>query len=197
MNWLDRVLASLRRAIHDLISEEDLPEGATFSALLAAARVRIDALHIELDEATAREQRAEMELTVAQARLDTLNTSMDAALRTGQDVLAREHLEQAQAEQRKVDQLTERRRDYAQVAAKLRTEVRALQAQLDDTRRQVDQLADRERNAQAVEQLSQLRRDLRKFVATTRNDLGEREEQIARREDRLAAREEVERTSYR
>ena len=193
MNWLDRVLASLRSAVRDLISEEDVPEDDRVTALLAAARVRIDALRIERDEATAREKRAALEGETAQAELGALNAVVDVALQAGQEAVAREQLARVQAAQAKADRAAERREAYAQVAARLRREVQTLQAQLDRLHEQAGDLADRERSVDALEQLNRLRRDLRQFAAATGNDLAEREEHAARREDRAAAREDIER----
>jgi phage shock protein A len=192
MSWIDRALAALRRTVRDLISEEDIPEDDRVNALLAAARVRIDALRIELDEATAREKRAELEWRATQTEVSTLNDEADAALRAGRDAEARQGLARIQAAQQRAERLSERRRDYAQVADRLHQEVRRLELQLDDLDAQVSQLTDRERNTAALEQLNRLRRDLRAFATTTRSELAEREEHIARREDHLAAREDIE-----
>ena len=193
MNWIDRALAALRRTVRDLISEEDMPEDDRVTAVLAAARVRIDALRMQMDEAIAREKRAELEWRATQTEVHALDDAVDAALSAGRDAEARDILARIQTAQHRAERLSERRRDYAQVAEQLRAELRRLETQLDDVDAQTGQLADRERNAEALERLSRLRRDLRRFAASTQDELSEREEQIAQREDRLAAREEFKR----
>jgi len=194
MNWIDRVLAALRRTVRDLISEEEALEDERIAALLAAARVRIGALRLETDEATAREKRAELEWRATQTEIGALNDAVDTALRTGREAEAREYLKRIQTAQQRAERLSKRRRDYAQAADQLRSEMRRLEMQLDDMDSQTGQLADRERSAEAMEQLNRLRRDLRKFAATTHDEMSDREEQIARREDRIDARREVQRT---
>lgn len=194
MNWIDRVLAALRRTVRDLISEEEALEDERIAALLAAARVRIGALRLETDEATAREKRAELEWRATQTEIGALNDAVDTALRTGREAEAREYLKRIQTAQQRAERLSKRRRDYAQAADQLRSEMRRLEMQLDDMDSQTGQLADRERSAEAMEQLNRLRRDLRKFAATAHDELSDREEQIARREDRIDARREVQRT---
>lgn len=191
MNWLDRALASLRRAVRDLISEEEVPETDRTTALLAAARVRIDALRIEMDEATARGKRAELEWQKAQADLHAVNRAIDALLQAGRDDVARENLKRAQEIQSQADQWNASRHEYEQITARLRREIQALQTQLGEIERQTGQLDGRQRNVETLELLNQLRRDLRRFATATSAALDDRQEQIARREDRLAARDEI------
>jgi phage shock protein A len=194
MKWIDRILAALRTAARDLISEEDIAEEEDrVSALLAAAQTRLNVLRDELAKAIAREKQAEAEWQDALAQANLLDGSVDAALRHGQDDTARTQIAAASRAQIKADELGERYQGCTRVTARLREEVKALQTQIDEARFRQTHLADREISAEALEQLNRLRRDQRQDARRLRSDLDERKEQLARREDKLAARDEIER----
>ena len=194
MKWIDRILAALRTAARDLISEEDIAEEEDrVSALLDAAQTRLNVLRDELAKAIAREKQAEAEWQDALAQANLLDGSVDAALRHGQDDTARTQIAAASRAQIKADELGEHYQGCGRVTARLRKEVKALQTQIDEARFRQSHLADREISAEALESLNRLRREQRKDTRQLRSDLDVRKEQLARREDKLAARDEVER----
>ena len=194
MKWIDRVLTSLRSAARDLISEEDTSaEEDHVAALLDTAQARLNVLRDELATAIAREKRAEIEWHEAVAQANALDLGVDAALRAGQDEAARAQIVQASRAQIKADELSEHYQACVRVSTRLREEVMALQDQIDETQEHYTHLGDRERSAQSLEQLNQLRHEQRKDARTLHNELDERKEQVAKREDNLAARDEVER----
>ena len=188
MKWIDRVLTSLRSAARDLISEEDTAaEEDHVAALLDTAQARLNVLRDELATAIAREKRAEIEWHEAVAQASALDTGVDAALRAGQDEAARAQI--------KADDLSEHYQACQRVSARLREEVMALQDEIDETQERYTHLTDRERNTQSLEQLNQLRRDQRKDTRALHSELDEHKEQVAKREDHAAARDEVEHQS--
>ena len=69
----------------------------------------------------------------------------------------------------------------------------ALQDEIDETQERYTHLNDRERSTQSLEQLNQLRREQRKDTRALHSELNERKEQVAKRENHIAARDEVER----
>ncbi|MFN8598236.1 MAG: PspA/IM30 family protein [Anaerolineae bacterium] len=193
MKWFDRILTSLRAAARDLLSEEDTPEEAErVESLLDTAQTRLRVLRSELAQAVAREKRIEIDWRAAWEQANALDAAIDSALRAGQDDVARSKIEEVSRAQVKADELSERYQAAVRVTTRLREEVNALQAQIDEVQRRRTSVTDREQSAASLEQLHQLKREQRKDSATLRDDLKSREEQIAKREDRLSARDDVE-----
>lgn len=194
MKWFDRILTGLRAAARDLLGEEDNDaEADHVAALLDTAQTRLRVLRSELAQAIARETRAEIEWRAAWEQANALDATVDSALRAGQDDVARAKIEEASRAQVKADELSERYQACVRVSTRLREEVNALQTQIDEVRHRQDHIADRELGTGSLEQLNQLRRDQRKDTAVIDDKLKDRHEQVARREDRLAARDEIER----
>ncbi len=194
MKWFDRILTGLRAAARDLISEEDNDvEADRVEALLDTAQTRLHVLRSELAQAIAREQRAEIEWRAAWEQANALDATVDSALRAGQDDIARAKIEEASRAQVKADELSERYQAGVRVSTRLREEVNTLQRHIDEVRQRQGQIADRELGAQSLEQLQQLKREQRKEAHQVHDELHDRQEQIARREDRLAARDELDR----
>ena len=194
MKWFDRILTALRSAARDLISEEDEIEGDRVDTLIDAAQTRLTVLRDELAQAVAREKRAEIEWRAAWDQANALDTNVDNALRAGQDDLAKVHIEQASRAQVKADELSEHYQACVRVTTRLREEVNALQNQLDDVIRRQTQLTDREQSATSLEQINHLKREQRRAASDLKRELEDRAREVAKREDYLAAREEIERT---
>ena len=192
MKWFDRILTALRSAARDLISEDDEIEGDRVDTLVEAAQTRLHVLRDELAQAVAREKRAEIEWHAAWDQANALDTNVDNALRAGQDDLARAHIEQASRAQVKADELSEHYQACVRVTTRLREEVNALQAQLEDVLQRQTQLSDREHGADSLDQVNRLKREQRRAAADLKRDLEERARQVSKREDYLAAREEIE-----
>jgi phage shock protein A len=195
MKWFDRILTALRSAARDLISEEDEIEGDRVDTLIDAAQTRLTVLRDELAQAVAREKRAEIEWRAAWDQANALDTNVDNALRAGQDDLARVHIEQASRAQVKADELSEHYQACVRVTTRLREEVSMLQIQLDDVIQRQTQLTDREQSATSLEQINRLKREQRRAASDLKRDLEDRAREVSKREDYLAAREEIERTN--
>ncbi len=194
MKWFDRILTALRSAARDLISEDDEIEGDRVDTLLDAAQTRLTVLRDELAQAVAREKRAEIEWHAAWDQANALDGTVDQALQAGQDDLARMHIEQASRAQVKADELSEHYQACVRVTTRLREEVNALQLQLDDVLQRQTQLSDRERSADSQEQINRLKREQRRAAADLKRELEDRAREVSKREDYLAARDEIERS---
>ena len=194
MKWIDRIFNSLRTAARDLLSDDDQVADTTAdraTALLGAANARLTVLRDELAQAIAREKRLEVEWRNAQTQADALNEAVDALLRANDDEAARVQIEPASRAQVKADELSERYQAAVRTTARLRDEVRSLQGQVDEARQQQEHIVLRENSAESLEKLHQLQREQRKDARTLNEDLASRRETVARREDRLAARDEI------
>jgi phage shock protein A len=198
MKWIDRIFNSLRTAARDLISEDDQPADANAdraTALLDAAGARLNVLRDELAQAIAREKRLEIDWHAAQTQADALNEAIDALLRASDDDAARIQIEPASRAQVKADELNERYQAAVRVTARLRDQVRSLQTQVDEARQQQENIGLRESGAESLEKLHQLQREQHKDARALNEDLTTRRETVARREDRLAARDDIDRTA--
>ena len=194
MKWIDRIFNSLRTAARDLLSDDDQVTDTTAdraTALLGAANARLTVLRDELAQAIAREKRLEVEWHSAQTQADALNEAVDALLRANDDEAARVQIEPASRAQVKADELSERYQAAVRTTARLRDEVRSLQGQVDEARQQQEHIVLRENSAETLEKLHRLQREQRKDARTLNEDLASRRETVARREDRLAARDEI------
>ena len=194
MKWFDRVLTALRSAARDLISEDDEVEGDRVETLIDAGQTRLTVLRDELAQAVAREKRAELDWRAAWDQANALDGNVDQALRAGQDDLARVHIEQASRAQVKADELGEHYQACVRVTTRLREDVHALQDQLADVSRRQTQLSDREYGAESLEQLNRLKREQRRAASDLKRGLEDRAREVSKREDYLAARDELERT---
>ena len=99
--------------------------------------------------------------------------------------------EPASRAQVKADELNERYQAAARMTARLRDQVRSLQTQVDEARQRQDHLGLRESGAESLEKLHRLQREQRQDTRTLQDDLTSRRDTVARREDRLAARDEL------
>ena len=196
MDLLNRLSVAIRAAAHDLFGEEEPPrDAASHSAtLLKTAQQRVNKLNEQLAQAVAREKRAEQAWREASVQASTLEDEVNAAVRAGQDEVARAKLAQLNQAQIKVQQLNDNWRGYASSSEKLRIEIQDLQAQLGEARRRLNQVGERENNAAGMEDLQRTRREQRAETAQAHEELKSREEQAAQREDHIAAREELDQT---
>ena len=94
----------------------------------------------------------------------------------------------------KADELSEHYQACVRVTTRLREEVSTLQTKLDDVLQRQTQLTEREHSAEAVEQINRLKREQRRAASELKRDLEDRAREVAKREDYLAAREEIERS---
>lgn len=178
---------------------EGLPAdtGEQMSEMLAEAQTRLDALHIEAANAVSHAKSLERDWQQALARAKELDTHVDAALQAGQDDQAKLYLEDFRRADALAHELGELAQTSQQLADQLRAAAQEQQERLKDMRRRLQAMADRERHAQALEELLRLQREQARQAEALQAQFRQREEQIARREDRLATRQELNRPGER
>jgi phage shock protein A len=191
MDLLNRISTAIRAAAHDLFAEEEPTPEDRAASLLKTAQQRTSRLDDQLAQAVAREKRAEQAWRDGLARVNALEVEVDAAVRAGQDEVARAKLAQLNQAQIKAQQFSDSWHTYAAASEKLRIEIQDLHAQLDEARRRLQQVGEREGSAGGQEDLQHVQREQRKDAAQVGDELKAREEQVARREDDVAAREEL------
>ncbi|MEW5870298.1 MAG: PspA/IM30 family protein [Chloroflexota bacterium] len=202
MKWSQRLRLALQTFLKDIFSEEVAPANNStsmhaadelLSQVIAKAQTRLDTLRVELANAQSHQKRIELDWQQTQAQAQAMSDAVDHALQAGQDDLARYKLIQTQALEKRVQELYELNQSYAQWVSMLREAVYTQQARLESTQRKAHDLLHRERSAETLEELSNLRRELDRQMNTLQTDLRARQEQLERREDRIAARQEINR----
>jgi len=195
MKLLDSLALAVRTAARDLFGEEDESpnEASRPATLLKTAQARLDALNEQLAQAVAREKRAEQAWQDAVAQASVLDDEVNAAVRAGQDDMARFKLAQLKQAKDAAQKFSITWQGFAVTSEKLRIEIQDMQAQLAEARRRMTQIGERENNAIAMEGLHRIRREQRAETTQVRARaaLQTRDEQAAQREDNIAAREEL------
>jgi len=200
MKLCQRIRLLLNAAANDLFGEDDVAEirqvlngetsAESLPGLLDDAQRQLDSLRLELGNAVSHQKQIERAQRESAEQVKALDAAADAAIQAGQDERAREYLVQFQSAQQNVCELEELARASEQRSTDLRTAVNQQQEQLDALRRRALTLTDRERSVTALAELLGDQQSLSRQTEKLRTELTEWEEQIARREDLLAARRE-------
>lgn len=196
MKFLDTLRSALAGVFQDLFGE-DLPLSSTRPAfsqaesLLAEVRAQFAELQTSHNQAVIREKRAELEWRQATAEAQALDEEIDRALLAGDEAKARSQTERLHRLQALGIDLEGRYQACAQVSQALQGELDIVQRNIEDVRRKLDEYHDRQQAVESLEQITQLRRKLRRDLASFDDELSQRKEQVARLEDRLAARREL------
>lgn len=152
-----------RTAVSDLFSEEsETAVSDPVTDLVRQTRQRLDALQDELAQALVRQKRAESAWRTAQARG-----------RADTESLAEQH------------------KTFGLALTAVQVEIERIQALLTELTIQSGQLTERAESVAMIERLQRLRAELDKTAVTLHQELEERQEQIARREDYSAARDDI------
>ncbi len=175
--------------------EHGLDENARIDAILMEAQSQLDQLRVEKQEAEVRRKQAQVEWDQEKYLAASLDQAVNQELQAGQEERARQSLEALKDCQAKVATLEQRLRSLEQVISRLEESITGLQERISETRTKHVELQERQRNLEALEQLSVLEREMRKASQNLEDELKRREEQIARKEDRLEARDEIARKS--
>lgn len=190
MKWLEKIRHLIAITFHDLVAEGEIAEHDPLVEQLEVAEAQLVALQHDCAEATARQKRLEMEWQAGFELLQSLNEQVDTALQAGADETAQQHLEQVRWFESRVEHLAELAQRWGEVTAKLQVNLRTQRAHLDELRRRRQALAESEQGTEMLERLQTLQREMR-LAGRLHSQLGEQEEQVAQRNDRLAAREEL------
>ena len=207
MKWSQRVRLLLRAALDDLFGEgsEDesgrLPRPAKIlgrgedrlAGMLEDAQRRLEALQVELANAIGRQKRIELQWQEAVSQANRLDQAVDSALQAKQEDEARDLLDQARHSQTRAKELGELYQACKQLTSEIQEAIQAQQEQLQDMQRKYMALTEREMDAEVLEDLARLQREMSRQATGLQAELEKREEQVARREDRIAARFEVDR----
>jgi phage shock protein A len=200
MKLTERLRFFLKTTINDLFGEEQVKEirrtvdGETtaerLDGLLDEAQRQLDGLRLEFGNAASHQKRITQAWQVAVSQAKTLDAAVDTAVQAGQDDEAREYLAQVKSAQEQARELEELAQACEQRSADLRLAVNQQQERLDALKRRALTLTDRERSVSALDELLGAQQSLTRQTTKLHDELTAWEEQIAQREDRLAARRE-------
>lgn len=200
MKLCERIRLLLKVAANDLFGEEQVTDvrqainGETnterLTGLLDEIQRQLDALRLELGNAVRYQKRIESSWQESAAQAKSLDEAADEAIQACQEEQAREYLAQLQVAQRNARELEEMGQAGEKHSTDLRAAVHQQQERLDALRRRALALTDRERSVTALVELLDDQQNLSRQTEMLHMELSAWEEQIARREDHLAARRE-------
>ncbi|MGC1378958.1 MAG: hypothetical protein WA821_22200 [Anaerolineales bacterium] len=200
MKLTERILFLIKATWNDLFGEEQQAEihqalsgdvtSSRLNGLLDDAQQHLDALRLELANAVTRQKHIVRTRQEALAQVQSLNSAIDEALKTGQGEEARTLLERANPLQKGADELAELVRICEQHTSEIRAAVNSQQVQLDSLRRRALLLEDHENSLAMLTELFGTQQSLTRQTDILQSELAEWGEKIAQREDKLAARRE-------
>jgi phage shock protein A len=162
-----------------------------FQVWQAESQSHLGELQVELVNATARQKRAELSWQDAQQKAQSLDRAVDAALQAGQEVQARAAQKEALQGEARVQELGDLYQACIRLTERLQEAIHDQQQQLAKVQTEAKILEEREYSASVLEDLVRQQREETRRAADLQRELDERKEQIARREDRIAARQEL------
>jgi phage shock protein A len=198
MKLTERVLFLFKTVWNDLFGEEsEVRQAITgdltadrLTGVLDEAQQHLDALRLELASALARQHRITHTWQETLIKIQSLQAKADQALEAGQDEEARTLLEQANPLEKGANEMAALVQTCEQHTSEIRAAINQQQEQLDALRRRALLLADRESSLSTLTELFGTQQSLTRQTDKMQNELAAWEEQIARREDQLAARRE-------
>jgi len=200
MKLSQRIRLLLKTAVNDLFGEDQSSEvhqminGETdaerLTSLLDDAQRQLDLLRLELNNAVSSQKWIEIAWRQAVTQVQAIDAAVDAAIKSGNDEQAREYLMQLNSASQSENELEELTQTGKKHSNDLRVVVNQQQEQLNILKRRTLALTDRERTALALSELLGNQQSLTRQTEKLHGELTVWEEQIARCEDLISARQE-------
>ncbi len=198
MKLTERILFLFKTVWNDLFGEEsEVRQAITgdltadrLTSVLDEAQQHLDALRLELANAVTRQKRITQARQEALMKIQSLQAKVDKALEAGDAEDALTLLGQSNALEKGVDEMAALVQTCDQHTSEIRAAINQQQEQLDALRRRALLLADRESSLSTLTELFGTQQSLTRQTDKIQSELAAWEEQIARREDQLAARRE-------
>lgn len=154
MPIFDRIATILKANIHDLLDKAEDPEKMIYQ-LLREMEEEHDKAKEQVAEAIAQEKKMERDLLAARALVEQWHVKAATALRAGDEALAREALARKLAHQKRADALQKALEEQTEAVTRLKEQLHALQAKIEDAKRQKDVLLARQKRVEAEQQIRQ------------------------------------------
>jgi len=152
MPIFDRISTILKANINDLLDKAEDPEKMIYQ-LLREMEQQNEKAKRQVAEAIAQEKKLERDLLAAEALAEQWHAKAVTALRAGDEALAKEALARKLAHQKRAKALREALDDQTLAVTRLKEQLHALQAKIEDAKRQKDVLLARQRRVEAEEQI--------------------------------------------
>ncbi|MBC7224954.1 MAG: PspA/IM30 family protein [Anaerolineae bacterium] len=154
MPIFDRIATILKANIHDLLDKAEDPE-KMIHQLLREMEEEHDKAKEQVAEAIAQEKKMERDLLAARALVEQWHVKAATALRAGDEALAREALARKLAHQKRADALQQALEEQTEAVTRLKEQLHALEAKIEDAKRQKDVLLARQKRVEAEQQIRQ------------------------------------------
>lgn len=152
MPILDRIATILKANIHDLLDKAEDPEKMIYQ-LLREMEEEHDRARNQVAEAMAQEKKMERDLLAARALVEQWHAKAAAALRAGDEALAREALAHKLAHQKRADALQRALDEQTEAVTRLKEQLHALEAKIEDAKREKDVILARRKRVQAEQEI--------------------------------------------
>lgn len=152
MPILDRIATILKANIHDLLDKAEDPEKMIYQ-LLREMDEEHDKARKQVAEAMAQEKKMERDLLAAHALAEQWHARAAAAVRAGDENLAREALARKLAHQRRAEALQKALEEQTEAVTRLKEQLHALEAKIEDAKREKDVILARRKRVQAEQEI--------------------------------------------
>ncbi|NLE76684.1 MAG: PspA/IM30 family protein [Chloroflexi bacterium] len=152
MAILDRLSTILKSNINDLLDKAEDPEKMIYQ-LLRDMEEEHDKAKNQVAESMAQEKKLQRELLAASALVEEWHVKAATALRANDEALAKEALARKLAHRRRAEALEKALEDQTQAVTKLKEQLHALDAKIEDARRQKEILLARRKRVEAENQI--------------------------------------------
>ncbi len=152
MPILDRIATLLKANIHDLLDKAEDPEKMVYQLLREMEEER-DKAKEQVAEAMAQEKKMERDLLAARALAEQWHAKAAAALRAGDEALAREALARKLAHHKRAEALQKALEEQTEAVTRLKEQLHALEARIEDAKREKDVILARRKRVQAEQEI--------------------------------------------
>lgn len=152
MPILDRIATLLKANLHDLLDKAEDPEKMVYQLLREMEEER-DKAKGQVAEAMAQEKKVERDLLAARALVEQWHAKAAMALRAGDEALAREALAHKLAHQKRAEALQKALEEQTEAVTRLKEQLHALEARIEDAKRQKDVILARRKRVQAEQEI--------------------------------------------
>ncbi len=192
MGILDRVSQILRSNLNDMLDHAEDPE-KMLNQILRDMEDSLRQGQSQVVDQIAQEKMIQRDLDAAKTNADQWGKKAELAVSNGKDDLAREALHRQADYESQADIYQKQLDAQHEAVQKLKADLDALEAKYEDARRNKDALIARAKRASAQQQISTASQKL--SAVDYSSDLARMQRRIEQQEARVAATEEVQKTS--
>ena len=152
MAILDRIATILKSNINDLLDKSEDPEKMVLQ-LLREMEEEYEKAKEQVAESMAQEKKLSRGLLAAKALVEEWHAKAASSLRAGEESLAKDALSRKLAHSKRVEALEKALEEQTEAVTRLKQQLHALQAKIEDAKRQKDVLLAKRKRVEAEEQI--------------------------------------------